>query len=326
MNQRYFTGGRAQSAWSGQDEAAAFSAGQASATDQPLVSVLINNYNYGRFLRQAIESVISQTYREIEVVVVDDGSTDELRSVISEFGDKVRPILKANGGQSSTLNAGFAASHGDIICLLDSDDWFYPNKVQTIVQHFKSNRSIQWVFDPVDMTFMNGMLVRNPNYTNDIIIESLARATRKMPPTSGLSFARPLLSQILPMSEDIRIGSDNYLKWASAALAPGLQPAEAFTAQRIHDTNEYTLRTDKLLVKARIYLFIARDLRNRIPGARRFGDKVFAKAAADYLRTRHRDSACERAIASYLRQCSPTDLIDLLPRTAYQFFRRMGLT
>ncbi len=74
-----------------------------------LVTILINNYNYGRFLRQAIDSALDQTYTNIEVLVVDDGSTDESRSVIYSYGDRVRAVFKENGGQASTFNAGVAA-------------------------------------------------------------------------------------------------------------------------------------------------------------------------------------------------------------------------
>src|SRR6516165_1862808 len=91
-------------------------------------TIIINNYNYGRFLAAAIESALNQTYVNTEIVVVDDGSTDDSRQVIVGYGDRVRPVLKANGGQASAFNAGFAASTGDVICMLDADDLFYPNK------------------------------------------------------------------------------------------------------------------------------------------------------------------------------------------------------
>ena len=93
-------------------------------------TIIINNYNYGRFLVAAIESALNQTYAGTEVVVVDDGSTDDSRQIIAGYGNRIRPVLKANGGQASTFNAGFAASTGDVICMLDSDDFFYPNKVE----------------------------------------------------------------------------------------------------------------------------------------------------------------------------------------------------
>jgi len=105
------------------------------------VSVVINNYNYARFLRQAIDSALAQSYAA-EVVVVDDGSSDDSVQVIQSYGDKIRPVLKTNGGQGSAFNAGFAAARGDIIVLLDSDDYFSPVAVEHLVSAWKEDTAI----------------------------------------------------------------------------------------------------------------------------------------------------------------------------------------
>ena len=78
----------------------------------PLVTIVVNNYNYARFLAEAIDSALAQTYAALEVVVVDDGSTDESREIIAQYGGRVIPVLKDNGGQASAFNAGFAAARG----------------------------------------------------------------------------------------------------------------------------------------------------------------------------------------------------------------------
>ena len=88
----------------------------------PLVSILINNYNYDRFISQAIDSALNQTYPNVEVIVVDDGSTDNSLVVIRNYRDRITPVVKNNGGQASALNAGFSICKGEIICLLDADD------------------------------------------------------------------------------------------------------------------------------------------------------------------------------------------------------------
>ena len=102
----------------------------------PKVSIVINNYNYGRFLADAIDSALTQTHPQLEVIVVDDGSTDNSREVIARYGDRIRPILKPNGGQASAMNAGVAASTGDIIFFLDSDDMLLPEAAETVVGHW----------------------------------------------------------------------------------------------------------------------------------------------------------------------------------------------
>src|SRR5215468_3422546 len=103
----------------------------------PFVSIVVTSYNYGRYLRAAIDSALGQTYPAVEVIVVDDGSSDDSRDVISEYGDRVRVILKDNGGQASAFNAGFRACDGDIIVYLDSDDVLLPGAVASAVRHFK---------------------------------------------------------------------------------------------------------------------------------------------------------------------------------------------
>jgi|SRR5262249_8595399 len=102
---------------------------------RPLASILINNYNYGRFLDEAINSALSQNYPRKEIIVVDDGSTDNSREIISRYGDRIIPIFKENGGQASAVNAGVARCHGDILCFLDSTIFsglIHPDKLERV--------------------------------------------------------------------------------------------------------------------------------------------------------------------------------------------------
>jgi len=116
----------------------------------PRVSVVVTNYNYGRFLVQALTSAVTQTY-PCEVIVVDDGSSDESSDVLARWEDRVTVIKKANGGQYSAYNAGFAASSGDIVFFLDADDWLYPDTVELVVSVFQEGVSkVHFYLDLVD--------------------------------------------------------------------------------------------------------------------------------------------------------------------------------
>ena len=115
------------------------------ADTQPLVSVLIANHNYGRFLKQCIRSILTQTYPRIEIIVVDDGSTDNSRAVLSSFGQSVHAIYQENKGQAAALSRAFAASHGELIALLDADDGWYPFKAATVVETFEQQPEAQWL-------------------------------------------------------------------------------------------------------------------------------------------------------------------------------------
>src|SRR5206468_3986800 len=105
-----------------------------SMTNAPVASIIVNNYNYGRFLREAVDSALNQTYRNTEVIVVDDGSTDGSPEIIASYGDRIVPVLKQNGGQNSALNAGFSLSRGDVILFLDSDDVLLPTAVEAAME------------------------------------------------------------------------------------------------------------------------------------------------------------------------------------------------
>jgi glycosyltransferase involved in cell wall biosynthesis len=99
--------------------------------------VIIPSYNASAFLSDAVNSVLHQTWRELELIIVDDGSTDATRSLAEQFAEwdsRVKIVEKANGGPSSARNAGIAVASGDAICFLDADDIFLPDKIQKQVE------------------------------------------------------------------------------------------------------------------------------------------------------------------------------------------------
>jgi glycosyltransferase involved in cell wall biosynthesis len=96
----------------------------------PLVTCVIPNYNYARYLRVAIESALAQTHRDTEVIVVDDGSTDASTDVLRSYGDRIRWVGQANQGVSAARNRGIQEAGGDFIGFLDADDVWHPTKVE----------------------------------------------------------------------------------------------------------------------------------------------------------------------------------------------------
>ena len=108
-------------------------------SDKPLVSVVITNYNYGGFLRAAVQSAIDQSYRPLEVIVVDDGSTDCSRAVLRSFGGQITTILQDNRGQARAFNAGVLAARGELVCLLDADDVWVRDKVEVVVSAYRND-------------------------------------------------------------------------------------------------------------------------------------------------------------------------------------------
>lgn len=246
-----------------------------------MLSVLINNYNYARYLRDCIDSVVTQQGASFEVIVVDDGSTDGSRAIIADYGDAIVPVLKENGGQASSFNAGFAAARGDVLLLLDADDAFLPGKLAAVARLYES-APIGWCFDRVT----NDPTDTVPAAIDTAPIDHRAamRAGRfpSLPiPTSGLSFRRDVLAQILPMplAADVVL-SDNYLKFAAAYLAPGIVVDTPLTFQRLHEANRYTNSTRAATLKPRIMMATGEHLARRYDGLGRIGRHLVAGGIA----------------------------------------------
>ncbi len=110
--------------------------------DPPQVSVIIPTYNRAGCLRGAVDSVLAQEFRGFELIVVDDGSTDETPQLLREYGSSIRVLRQENRGVSAARNAGIAASRGELIAFLDSDDAWLPGKLARQVEFFRQNPEI----------------------------------------------------------------------------------------------------------------------------------------------------------------------------------------
>ena len=106
-----------------------------------LVSIIIPIYNYGHFLAEAIDSVMAQTYRPIEVIVVDDGSTDNTANIATSYPD-IQYIYQPNQGVSVARNTGISKARGRFIAFLDADDTWHPDKLKIQIQHLRENPNI----------------------------------------------------------------------------------------------------------------------------------------------------------------------------------------
>jgi glycosyltransferase involved in cell wall biosynthesis len=173
---------------------------------RPQVSIVINNYNYGRYLRITIDSALAQTYSRVEVIAVDDGSTDESRAVIESYGKRIVPIMKANGGQGSALNAGFAASRGEIVMFLDADDELMPEAVAEVVKAWRPGvAKVQFQLDAIDDRG-NLLGLRLPRFNGFIPNGDIRDRIRRFgeyptSPPSGAAYARTVLARLMPLDE-----------------------------------------------------------------------------------------------------------------------------
>lgn len=213
--------------------------------DNPLVSVIVNNYNYGRFLGDAIDSALDQTYENIEVIVVDDGSTDESRDVIERYDDRIIPVLKENGGQASAFNAGFAASQGDVVIFLDADDILLPTAAGLALERFGPRVvKVHWpLLRANDAMEKTGQQIPAEDLPAGDFRQSTFRdgpAASLSPPTSGNAWARDFLERVLPMPEaEHPVGADGYLYGLVPAFGIIERVRTPQGIYRIHDVNNY---------------------------------------------------------------------------------------
>lgn len=117
--------------------------------NKPLISVIIPVYNLASYLPKCLDSVLSQTYGELEIIPVDDGSTDDSASILQEYAQKdarVKPILKSNGGVSETRNVGLDAASGEYVFFLDGDDWLELNALERLSYFCEEFDVVQGLF------------------------------------------------------------------------------------------------------------------------------------------------------------------------------------
>ena len=225
----------------------------------PVVTVLIDTYNYGHFIEEAIESVLTQDFpsEQMEVLVVDDGSTDDTPEHVKKYGGRIRYFRKSNGGQASAFNFGLRRSRGDIVTLLDADDYWLPGKLRRVVEEFAKHPDAGMVYhkmrelDSERAVFKEGRLPLFsgflPSKTKDLLSYALY-------PTSFLAFRRSLMGPLLPVPEKLTIQADAYLSGLTIFLAPIVGVAESLAVYRLHGRNLFFDGTEGNVVRHELRL------------------------------------------------------------------------
>lgn len=219
------------------------------ATAGPFVSIIIDNYNYGRFLREAIDSALAQTYGALEVIVVDDGSTDDSLAIIRAYGDRIIPVLQQNGGQAAAFNAGFTRSRGDLIIFLDADDVLRPDVVQRVSRTYQAQPGVAKIMYRMEVIDADSLRVGVLKPAAHLPLRSgdLRQHVLAFPfdmtwlATSGNAFSARVLRQIFPIPAQAygRIGADWYLAHLTPLFGPVICLAEVGAAYRVHGCNRH---------------------------------------------------------------------------------------
>lgn len=205
----------------------------------PRISVVIPTYNHDRYIGACIESVLGQTYRDFEVIVVDDGSTDGTARVVSEYGDQVRYLHKENGGTSSALNAGIEAARGEYLAWLSSDDRYAPTKLAKQIAQLETHPQLRISHTAFHHTDKNGVILKTSILTPQEAASISVATLLKGNPVNGSSilFHRSCVERVGTFDESLQ-GTEDWEMWIRLAgcYQFGYVP-EPLLFYRWHDAN-----------------------------------------------------------------------------------------
>ncbi|WP_299030479.1 glycosyltransferase, partial [uncultured Thermanaerothrix sp.] len=246
--------------------------------DEPLVSVLMPNYNYGRYIGEAIESVLRQTYQQWELIICDDGSTDNSCEVVKRYQDKdsrIKLIQKENGGMASALNIAYRESRGSIICLLDADDVFLPTKFETVVEAFNSPPLPGFVTHRMQIVYgidkKPGVVIPifTPLEHGYLASKVYKRGGRwRYMPASAICLRREVANLLFPLDEGLfRSVADGYIFTLAAVVTTVKSVDKVLSLYRLHGAN-FTggadLSPDSIRMTIRNIEQIIRGVNNRL--------------------------------------------------------------
>src|SRR5260370_39867759 len=211
------------------------------------VSVIIPNYNYEQFVGAAIDSALAIDWPNVEVIVVDDGSTDGSRAVIERYAGRVTTIFQENASQSIACSNGFAQSKGDLILFLDSDDLVDPSIIREAVAVLRPGVSkIQFRMQTID-ALGNSLGSFHPQYkvipTSEQIPQWLINTTSyPSPPGSGNIYSRELVEKVFPLCPSIHdSASDSALIAVAPLFGDVIVIDKPLVSYRIHGRNDGAL-------------------------------------------------------------------------------------
>jgi glycosyltransferase involved in cell wall biosynthesis len=221
-----------------------------------VVDIVINNHNYGAFLAEAIESACAQTHERVNVLAVDDGSTDDSRQILARYGDRIGLILQQNGGQAAAINAGVERCQGDVVIFLDADDVLRPEAAARVAAAFAADdgvSKVQFRMETIDAEGKpTGELkpaAHLPLPNGDVRAAELAYPYDLVwMATSANAFRTESLRRILPIpvAEYPRTGADWYLVHLGALLGRVVSLDAVGADYRVHGDNSYELEHGRL--------------------------------------------------------------------------------
>lgn len=255
----------------------------------PSISIVICNYNYEQYINNAIDSALNQTYQPIEIIVVDDGSTDRSVEIINNYLHKVKLIQKENGGQISAYNEGFNFVTGDVVLFLDADDELLPNALSEVAKKYALENVVK-------VHYKMRVVDQNGNDLNSVLPSNLDSGDcgkglikhglmYKSPPASGNAYRVEALKKIfpLPQSPEEKHGADYFCIYGVSFLGNIASIDMPLFKYRIHDSGSNIANSlgfgnaikkqDRLKVSMRRWQMFSQWIKQRFNGQITLPDK-----------------------------------------------------
>jgi glycosyltransferase involved in cell wall biosynthesis len=255
----------------------------------PLVSVIIPNHNRGRFLDEAIQSVLGQSYSPLEVIVVDDGSTDDSAAVGARYADRITWIAQECRGVSAARNRAIAASHAPFVAFLDADDMWLPDKLARQMEKFGAD-GIGLVYCGAEYIDVDGQsLGVDLGHLEGDVLQPLVLLEHTI--TAGGSSAvvrRECLNQVGVFAEDLEVSEDWDLWRRIAAVSSVALVREPLVRYRQHPQNRHhdVDRLRRNMLRALDRLFSDPGARAVHPLERRSYARLYLTLAGSYAHSR----------------------------------------
>jgi glycosyltransferase involved in cell wall biosynthesis len=213
----------------------------------PLVSIVITSHNYGRYLRAALDSALGQSYEHVEVIVVDDGSTDDSREILAGYGPAIEVIHQDQAGETVAVNTGVAAANGDLVNVLDADDVLLPDALERAVAPFADPEvtNVHWRLLDIDA---NGRLTGDTTpdgelrggHLRDEILRDGPNAYC-FPPNSGQLLRRRVTDAATPVPVDPAGNPDSVFGMFAALMGSVVALPQPLALYRRHGANRYAM-------------------------------------------------------------------------------------
>jgi len=206
------------------------------------LSIVVSSYNYGPYLRSAIDSALTQDCRHLQVIVVDDGSTDDSIDIIKSYGNRIETLFQQNQGQVQSCTAGLALCCHDIVIFLDSDDRLETFAAKEVMALWTAETvKVQYALQAIDRkgALVNTIFPKYPHgLTPETIRAELFRAgVYPATTTSGTAFSRRFLEQVMPIPSSYGCDIDDALNVAAPLYGDVQTLRKTLGQYRVHDRN-----------------------------------------------------------------------------------------